>query len=267
MEAAFAELRRWGGDHAQHTPRAFSLARAWCALLEENRPRALRELSLALGAEQQSSTIFQLTGRYGLNLLLRVLDGQAGLEEYESTTATRASGLRWDRQFALFAQAILAGRAGRAQDAGRKVAEAVQLAAPYSSARNLGLRLVSEAAIADGWGTPADWLRTAEQYFHDEEIPAVASACRTMLRRTGAPVLQRRQGTRDIPVGLRAINVTVREYEILCLLVNRLNNREIAARLHLSPRTVEKHVASLLMKTAQSDRVALADFAAAMLAT
>ena len=265
MEAGFAELRRWGGDHAQHTPRAFGLARAWCALLEENRPRALRELSHALAAEQKSSTIFQLTGRYGLNLLLRVLDGQAGLAEYESTTATRASGLRWDRQFAMFAHAILVGRAGQAEDAARKVAEAVQLAAPYSSARNLGLRLVSEAAITDGWGTPADWLRTAEQYFHDEEIPAVASACRTLLRRTGTPVLQRRQGARDIPVGLRAINITAREYEILCLLVDRLSNREIAARLHLSPRTVEKHVASLLMKTAQADRVALADFAAAML--
>jgi DNA-binding CsgD family transcriptional regulator len=265
MEAAFAELRQWEGDHAQHTPRAFGLARAWCALLEENRPRALRELSQALAAEQKSSTIFQLTGRYGLNLLLRVLDGQAGLAEYESITAERASRLRWDRQFAMFAHAILAGRAGRAEDAAHSVAEAVQLATPYPTARNIGLRLVSEAAIADGWGTPADWLRTAEQYFHDNEIPAVASACRTLLRRTGTPVLQRRQGTTGIPIKLRAISVTVREYEILCLILDRLTNREIAARLHLSPRTVEKHVASLLMKTAQQDRVALAEFAAAML--
>ncbi|MCW2932934.1 MAG: putative transcriptional regulator [Actinomycetia bacterium] len=265
MDAAFAELRRWEGDHAQHTPRAHGLARAWCALLEENRPRALRELSLALAAEQKSSTIFQLTGRYGVNLLLRVLDGQADRAEFESITATRASQLRWDRQFAMFAHAILAGRAGRAEDAARSVAEAIQLAAPYPTGGNIGLRLVSEAAIADGWGTPADWLRTAEEYFHDHEIPAVASACRSLLRRTGTPVSQRRRGIEDIPASLRTVNVTVREYEILCLLVDRLSNREIAARLHLSPRTVEKHVASLLMKTAQPDRIALADFAAAML--
>jgi DNA-binding NarL/FixJ family response regulator len=57
----------------------------------------------------------------------------------------------------------------------------------------------------------------------------------------------------------------VREYETLRLVVDRLSNREIAARLHLSPRTVEKHVASLLVKTAQPGRIALADFAAAML--
>jgi DNA-binding CsgD family transcriptional regulator len=265
MDAAFAELRRWEGDHARYTPRAFGLARAWCALLEENRPRALRELSLALVAEQKSSTIFQLTGRYGLDLLLRVLDGQADRAEYESLTAAPASRLRWDRQFAMFAGAILAGRAGRAEEAARSVAAAVALAAPYPTARYVGLRLVAEAAIADGWGAPADWLRPAEEYFHNCDITAVASACRSLLRLAGMPVSRRREGIEDIPASLRLVHVTVREYETLCLLVDRLSNREIAARLHVSPRTVEKHVASLLMKTSQPDRIALADFAAAML--
>ena len=265
MDVAFAELRRWESDHAQYTPRAFGLARAWCALLEENRPRALRELSFALAAEQESSAIFQLTGRYGLNLLLRVLGGQADRAEYESLTAAPASRLRWDRQFAMFAGAILAGRSGRADEAARSVADAVALAAPYPTARHVGLRLVAEAAIADGWGTPADWLRPAEEYFHNRDITAVASACRSLLRRTGMPVARRRQGIEDIPASLRLINVTVREYETLCLLVDRLSNREIAARLHVSPRTVEKHVASLLMKTSQPDRIGLADLASAML--
>jgi DNA-binding CsgD family transcriptional regulator len=265
MDAAFAELRRWEGDHAQHRPRAYGLARAWCALLEENRPRALRELALALAAEQESSTIFQLTGRYGLNLLLRALDGHADQAEYDSITAAPASRLRWDRQFAMFAHAVLAGRAGRTEDAVQSTATAIKLAAPYPTARHIGLRLVAEAAIADGWGAPAEWLRTAEEYFHDHEVPTVASTCRTLLRHTGTPVSQRRRGVENIPVRLRALKVTVREYETLCLLVDRLSNREIAARLHLSPRTVEKHVASLLAKTGQPDRVALADFAAALL--
>ena len=265
MDAAFAELRRWEGDHAQHTPRVHGLARAWCALLEENRPRALRELALALAAEQRSSTIFQLTGRYGLNLLLRVLEGEADLAEYDSITTTLASRLRWDRQFALFARAVLAGRVGQTEPAQRCVAAAIELAAPYPSARHIGLRLVAEAAIADGWGTPTEWLGAAEEYFHSHDVPAVASACRSLLRHTGALVAQRRRGTEDIPLRLRALKVTVREYETLCLLVDRLSNREIAARLHLSPRTVEKYVASLLVKTGHPDRVALADFAAALL--
>lgn len=265
MDVAFTELRRGEGDHVKYTSRAFGLARAWCALLEENRPRALHELSLALAAEQTSSTIFELTGRYGLNLLLRVLDGRADRAEYESLTAEPASRLRWDRQFAIFANAILAGRAGRAEEAARSVADAVTLAAPYPAARHIGLRLVAEAAIADGWGAPADWLRAAEEYFHEREITAVARACRTLLRQTGMRVSRRCEGIEDIPASLRRINVTVREYETLCLLVDRLRNREIAARLHVSPRTVEKHVASLLMKTAQPDRIALADFAAVLL--
>jgi DNA-binding NarL/FixJ family response regulator len=61
---------------------------------------------------------------------------------------------------------------------------------------------------------------------------------------------------------LRKAGVTVREFEVLRLLVDRLGNREIATRLHLSPRTVEKHVASLMAKTGRPDRIALAEFAA-----
>ena len=265
MDAAFAELRHWEGDHAQHTPRAHGLARAWCALLEENRSRAGRELDLALAAEQRSSTIFQLTGRYGLHLLLRALDGQIEMPDYELIIAAPASRLRWDRQFALFAHAVLVGRTGQADAAERSLSAAVELAAPFPTARHFGLRLVAEAAIADGWGQPAGWLRAAEEYFHDREVPAVASACRTLLRQVGVPVAQRRQGAARIPARLRAVGVTVREYETLYLIIDRLSNREIAARLHLSPRTVEKHVASLLVKTGQPDRIALAEFAAALL--
>ena len=49
----------------------------------------------------------------------------------------------------------------------------------------------------------------------------------------------------------------MREYETLCLVVDRLSNREIAARLHLSPRTVEKHVENLLRLTAAQSRTQL----------
>src|SRR5882724_7510258 len=136
----------------------------------------------------------------------------------------------------------------------------MRVGAPYATGLHLGLRLVSEAAVADGWGTPVDWLRTAEEYFHQQEVPAVASACRSLMRRAGVTVAQRRHGAAGIPSALRNAGVTVREYEILGLLTERLSNREIAARLHLSPRTVEKHVASLIVKTGQTDRIALGEF-------
>lgn len=257
MTAALADLQLWEGDHPQHTPRVHGLARAWCALLEENRPLAIRELGLALTAEEENPTIFQLTGRYGLNLLLCVLEGTAGQPEYQAITAAPVSRLRWDRQFAVFAGAILDGRAGRGAAAAAAVTEAMRVGAPYSSGCRLGLRLVSEAAIADGWGSPADWLRDCEEYFFEHDVPAVASACRAMMRRAGVTVAQRRAGAEDIPLTLRSARVTVREYEILRLVAQRLSNREIATRLHLSPRTVEKHVASLMAKTGQPDRIEL----------
>ena len=40
-----------------------------------------------------------------------------------------------------------------------------------------------------------------------------------------------------------------------------LTNKEIAGRLYLSPRTVEKHVERILAKTNQPNRTALAAFA------
>jgi hypothetical protein len=43
-----------------------------------------------------------------------------------------------------------------------------------------------------------------------------------------------------------------------------LTNTEIGGRLHLSPRTVEKHVASLLAKTGGQRRTQLAKYAAAL---
>jgi DNA-binding NarL/FixJ family response regulator len=131
--------------------------------------------------------------------------------------------------------------------------------------RHLGLRLVAEAAHADGWGEPETWLRQAEEYFHHAGVTAVASACRGLLRRIGVSVRQRRSGLDRVPNRLRHLTVTVREYEVFQLLASRLGNKAIAGRLRISPRTVEKHVASLIAKTAQPDRMSLSEYASAVL--
>ncbi|GAA2000664.1 ATP-binding protein [Catenulispora subtropica] len=55
---------------------------------------------------------------------------------------------------------------------------------------------------------------------------------------------------------------TRREAEVLALLGGRFTNAEIAARLHLSVRTVENHVSALLRKCGVADRRALAELAA-----
>ena len=52
--------------------------------------------------------------------------------------------------------------------------------------------------------------------------------------------------------------VSEREAEVLALVSEHLTNQQIAGRLHLSVRTVESHVSSLLRKLGAADRRALA---------
>ncbi|AKG22228.1 response regulator transcription factor [Calothrix sp. 336/3] len=52
-----------------------------------------------------------------------------------------------------------------------------------------------------------------------------------------------------------------REQEVLELLTHGLSNVEIGHKLHLSPRTVEKYVSSLLRKSSTSNRAELVRFA------
>jgi DNA-binding NarL/FixJ family response regulator len=52
--------------------------------------------------------------------------------------------------------------------------------------------------------------------------------------------------------------VTDREADVLRLVIGGLANKEIAAALRLSPRTVEKHVENLLRKTGARSRTELA---------
>ncbi|HEV8557727.1 MAG TPA: LuxR C-terminal-related transcriptional regulator [Actinophytocola sp.] len=58
-----------------------------------------------------------------------------------------------------------------------------------------------------------------------------------------------------------AAAVSEREAEVLAAIGDRLSNAQIAGRLHISVRTVESHVSSLLRKFGVDDRRALADLA------
>jgi len=64
-----------------------------------------------------------------------------------------------------------------------------------------------------------------------------------------------------LPDALHLAGITAREAEVLDLLTDHLSNREIAERLYLSPRTVEKHIAALLAKLDTPDRTALTQLA------
>ncbi|MET9633799.1 AAA family ATPase [Lentzea sp. NPDC006480] len=247
---------------AQEVPLCYGLARAFCALLEENHVLAMQELDLAEAEESKNPTPFHLSGSHGLRVLLAVLDGRCGWSDYDVLVKSSAAGMRWNRQFADLAHAVLLGRDGKHAEARQAFESAQEAAALYPMARHLGLRLV--APEASDWGDPVTWLRSAEEHFHQAGIPAVASACRGLLRQSGASVQQRRSGTDQVPKQLRGHGVTVREFEVFVLLADRMGNKAIGTRLHISPRTVEKHVASLIAKTGQPDRESLSAYAAAL---
>ncbi len=262
VDSAVAEFHELGGIGSQERPLCFGLARAFCALLEEDRDQAGHDLTKAMSYETETPTTFHLSGTHGLALLLGALNGTLDHPGYEKITRSAAAGMRWNRVFGQFALAVLLGREGNEPGAATAVRNAREAAALYPLARHLGLRLVAEAAATDGWGEPEAWLRGAEEYFHQTGGTAVASACRGLLRQLGASVPQRRTGSDQVPRELRALGVTVREFEVFRLLANRLGNKAIATRLHISPRTVEKHVASLITKTSQPDREGLSTLAA-----
>jgi DNA-binding CsgD family transcriptional regulator len=149
-----------------------------------------------------------------------------------------------------YADAILAGRRGRPGDAEAEFAAADRQMGPLMAwYRQYARRLAAEAALADGWGEPVAWLREAAGYFAARGDDRVAASCRGLLRRAGEPVPRHRAGHGELPGRLRALGVTEREADVLRLAAQGLGNREIAERMFLSPRTVEKHVASLLAKT------------------
>ncbi|WP_228991296.1 helix-turn-helix transcriptional regulator [Streptomyces sp. DH8] len=262
MDRALAAFRRAGGEQSLLVPLRAGLCRGFGALLEEDRERAAASLDEVLAWEADHPSYYYLSGRYGLRPLLRVLAGAADRAELEEARSAPGGCLAWNRQFLELADAVLLGREGDAAGAARLMAAFDALSAPFPVARHLGLRLAADPARADGWGEPVAWLRGAEEFFYGAGVQPVASACRAALRQAGESVGQHRGGWDRIPSPLRTSGVTPREYEVFVLLAERPGNQQIARRLSISPRTVEKHMASLLNKTGRADRAALCEFAA-----
>ncbi|MEU1284271.1 AAA family ATPase [Kitasatospora sp. NPDC005856] len=267
LRSALARFRTSGGNESREAPLVLGLAELFCALLEEDHEQAAELAArLAAAVPPDEENYFHLAGSHGLVLLLSVLAGRADWAEVERITASQAGRMRWNRQFVGLARAVLYGREGRPAEAVAACRAAQADAVIFPTARHLGLRLVTDAAVTDGWGEVRDWLTEAETYFHHSGADAIAAACRSRLRSLGAPVGQRRTGTDRIPAELVALGVTMREYDVFCLLVERVGNKAVAARLQISPRTVEKHIASLIGKTNSATRAQLCDFVADFLA-
>lgn len=254
-DRALARLRDHGGSEE-----IWAYSSAVCALMEERYDRALAEFD-ELEKAVTEPRILRGTFYQGPRLLVRVAHGLAGWPEHERLAESHLSQVQLHRTYFAWSRAILLGREGEIAKADAAAAEALDLSTGLGLPRYLGLRLAGPSALADGWGEPLEWLREAEEHFHRSGVPAVAAACRAVLREAGAPRQRRRRDHDTVPADLRKAGVTVREYEVLRLVVDRFGNAEIAERLFLSPRTVERHVASLKARTGRQSRADLIAYA------
>jgi DNA-binding CsgD family transcriptional regulator len=108
-----------------------------------------------------------------------------------------------------------------------------------------------EAARAWAQGDDEAALRTALATCEALEARPLATLLRRRLRALGAERISRgpQRATRRNPAGL-----TRREREVLDVLMGGATSPEIARRLHLSPRTVENHIAAICTKLGVSTR-------------
>ena len=161
-------------------------------------------------------------------------------------------------------------RRGGARGQGRPRERATALAeegsaafAPFAPWWNyLAQRLVAPCALSDGWGQPVVWMRDAAAGFEASGHDRLATACRGILRRAGVRVPRSGRGIAQVPPQMRRLGVTSREMDVFLLVAQGFSNAEIAARLFISPKTVETHIASLVTKTGQSSRRELVAHAA-----
>jgi non-specific serine/threonine protein kinase len=210
----------------------------------------------------------------------------------KSLSTCEPSGENWTTSLALFALSVEACREGdqqRAMDAGRK---SIRLRLPLHDRRSIGLNFEALAwsAAAMGDGERAARLFGASQ--------AIQQSIGTSLRALGhlAELHEQyesmaRQGlgdaafAREVNTGLQldfdeavnfalgakmraaaapaadvaaAVGLTKREREIAELVARGMSNKEIAATLVISQRTVETHVEHILTKLSFSSRAQVA---------
>ncbi len=261
MQPLLDEATALAGDEVGVVGLIWGLCRGELSLIAENRRRGLRELDTMMDLLRTNAVSPPIPQR-GLWALVRAvedLDGEAACAEVRASGATAQ---QLNLGFAHYADSVLAGRAGRPDDALASFAAGTGALADLTWYRHFAQRLVAEAAIADGWGDPAAWLMPALAHFEEHGQDRLVAACRSLLGKAGAPIPRRGSRGSRVPLALRERGVTEREVEVLALLADGLGNKEIASRLFLSPRTVERHIANLKVRTDVNTRTELVAFAA-----
>jgi DNA-binding CsgD family transcriptional regulator len=219
-------------------------------------PEAWEHLDEALRLAEGMAELQRLAPVAAARAEARWLAGELDLVAGE-TEETLAIALRGRDPWAAGELAVWRRRAGLRDDLA-----ASDLAEPWA------LELAGDAeAAAAGWdalGCPYEAALALTSAEGEEALRrSLAALERLGAARTAAVVahqLRSRHGVRGIAVGPRAATranpggLTGRELDVLELLREGLRNREIAARLHVSEKTVHHHVSAILRKLAVPTR-------------
>lgn len=256
MEADVATANGMPMDEALRLVGVPGHIRSFVALGHGRYDEARTQLATAMEYHRRSPSLpFSLRGFWAL-LETALGDGAAAREEVR--TGPQANSPH--NAFALrYADAIALGRAGDATEAERVFADAEWGLPGREPWPELHARLlVAVAAARDGWGTPEPWFRHCLDGLVGYGLTEAASGCRVAMREAGFAVPRKAAGAQRVPVHLQRLGVTAREHDVLGLVAEGLQNKQIADRLHLSVRTVETHVTRLLQRTGCADRGELA---------
>ena len=262
MERALAEARDAAGQDPDVVAGEPGRARFQLALRRADFALARRHLDETVAILRANPSVFlPFRGMWALLRTVQDIDGDAARAETREAIGGTLPFIAFPVRVA---DAVALGRAGAADEAERVFAEAEAEHARYPREvmwRALVRRIAAEAALEDGWGAPSSWAREALATFEARGFEELASSCKVLLRSAGEPVPRRGRGGSEVPVALKALGVTSREADVLWLVAERLSNREIAERLYLSHRTVERHVTTLLAKVGVENRRQLAEVA------
>jgi DNA-binding CsgD family transcriptional regulator len=258
IEALIAEAESISNRHVDVLAMgAVARATYWVHRADTGRSRS----ALAVVMQRLADTPALGCPERGLWALLEVIDGADGRAAIEHLDRFTGPGHAQIEAYRNYARAVLHGRDGDLPEADRcvAVAESVQ---PTPWFQHHARLLIAASAHRHGWGEPIRWLDESSAYFDGRGDDHLASSCRTMLTKLGQHASRRTRRHDQVPVELRGYGVTARESEVLALLAEARSTRDIATLLHLSPKTVERHIANLATKLGVDGRTGVVAFGA-----
>jgi DNA-binding CsgD family transcriptional regulator len=177
-------------------------------------------------------------------LVLATRGDRRAQEAIHEARSLGVAAFHLNRSIVAYAEAVLAGRQGDKRRAQELIAIAGPGWANCEGWADLARLLAAPAALSDGWADARLWLNGASARFTARGLPELGRQCRELLSATTSNPWS-------------DVGISAREADVLRLVAEGLSNKDIADRLYLSPRTVEKHIESLFRKTGARSRTQL----------